>query len=77
MTLPLSLSRPLALSKRASEDQHSDDAPLSPRDCVGAALLFVALTAGALAAFSTNWAVDGIRPLPEATRMMVITPLPR
>ncbi|WP_449231110.1 hypothetical protein [Azospirillum doebereinerae] len=59
----------------------SDNAPVRPRDCVNALLLFAVATVAALAALGADWATmtteDGVRPLPEATRMMIIAPLPR
>ncbi|MCG5240410.1 hypothetical protein [Azospirillum doebereinerae] len=62
-------------------DSPSVNAPMRPRDCVSAVLLFAVATMAALAVLSADWAAmtaeDGVRPLPEATRMMIIAPLPR
>jgi len=81
MLLPIPLPRsPMPRPTELSVDS-SGDAPVRPRDCVNALLLFAVVTMAALVVLGADWAAmtaeDGVRPLPEATRMMIIAPLPR
>ena len=82
MLLPLSLPQSsVSQPTELSVESPSGDAPMRPRDCVSAFLLFAVAMVAALAVFGVDWAAmtaeDGVRPLPEATRMMIIAPLPR
>lgn len=76
MLLPIHPSR---FFSRPAEPPGAD-APVRPGDCVGAAIVFAVAAVVAVLLLGTDWnaiLANGQRPLPEASRMMVINPLPR
>ncbi|SMH59540.1 hypothetical protein SAMN02982994_5104 [Azospirillum lipoferum] len=75
MLLPLRGSHPLDPPARPL----GEDAPMRLRDCTGAAFLFAVVMVTALLLLGLDWdmMLDGDRSLPEASRTLIMAPLPR